>query len=95
GAGPYSNLQTIDLWHQEATFEIIFGNNPLPFCTLAKFPHPGQFTPTVAHAFISITPIKNWLLAQTHSNALQEYYRRSPLLVHRAVVHRVQCRIPG
>ncbi|KAG0135877.1 hypothetical protein HOY82DRAFT_479454, partial [Tuber indicum] len=54
--GPYSNLRTENLWHQEAAFEMSFFRTKLrPFCILAKFLHPGQPTPTVAHAFISLT----------------------------------------
>ncbi|KAG0644889.1 DHS-like NAD/FAD-binding domain-containing protein [Tuber brumale] len=62
GTGLYSNLQTLNLPHPEAVFDIsFFRTNPQPFYTLARSLHPGQFTPTVAHAFISLTARKNLL----------------------------------
>ncbi|CUS12184.1 unnamed protein product [Tuber aestivum] len=62
GTGLYSNLQTLNLPHPEAVFDIsFFRTNPQPFYTLAKSLHPGQFTPTVTHAFISLTAKKNLL----------------------------------
>ncbi|KAG0642778.1 hypothetical protein HOY80DRAFT_881086, partial [Tuber brumale] len=56
GTGPYSNLQTVNLWYQEAAFVISFFRTSLRhFCSLAKSLHPGLSTPIVAHAFISLT----------------------------------------
>ncbi|RPB00658.1 NAD-dependent deacetylase sirtuin-2 [Choiromyces venosus 120613-1] len=62
GTGLYSNLQTLNLPHPEAVFDInFFRTNPQPFYTLAKSLHPGQFTPTVTHAFIALTAKKKLL----------------------------------
>jgi len=62
GTGLYSNLQTLNLPHPEAVFDIsFFRTNPQPFYTLAKSLRPGQFTPTVTHAFISLIAKKNLL----------------------------------
>ncbi|KAG0637262.1 hypothetical protein HOY80DRAFT_889984, partial [Tuber brumale] len=57
-----AGLQTLTLPHQEAAFDIsFFYTNPQPVYTLAKSLHPGQFTPTVAHAFISLSEKKKLL----------------------------------
>ncbi|CUS06762.1 unnamed protein product, partial [Tuber aestivum] len=58
----YSNLQTLNLPHPEAVLHTsFFRTNPQPVYNLAKSLHPGQFTPTVTHAFISLTAKKNLL----------------------------------
>ncbi|RPA92409.1 hypothetical protein L873DRAFT_1589344, partial [Choiromyces venosus 120613-1] len=48
--------------HREAAFDLSsFCTNPQPFYTIEKSLRPGQFTPTVVHAFISLTAKKKWL----------------------------------
>lgn len=53
--GLYHNLARLNLPHPEAVFEIdFFRNNPRPFYVLAKELYPGNFHPTVSHAFIAL-----------------------------------------
>ncbi|PWW75103.1 DHS-like NAD/FAD-binding domain-containing protein [Tuber magnatum] len=53
GTDLYSNLQTLNLPHPEAVFDINLScTNPQPFYTLAKSLNPGQFTPTVTRSFV-------------------------------------------
>ncbi|TAQ88556.1 hypothetical protein B7494_g3089 [Chlorociboria aeruginascens] len=60
--GLYANLARLDLPYAEAVFSIdYFRRNPNPFYILAKELYPGQFYPTVAHAFIALLEVKNLL----------------------------------
>ncbi|KAI0195793.1 SIR2 family histone deacetylase, partial [Xylaria flabelliformis] len=53
--GLYHNLARLNLPHPEAVFEIdFFRNNPRPFYVLAKELYPGNFHPTVSHAFMAL-----------------------------------------
>ncbi|TGJ83381.1 hypothetical protein E0Z10_g5393 [Xylaria hypoxylon] len=53
--GLYHNLARLDLPHPEAVFEIdFFRNNPRPFYVLAKELYPGNFHPTISHAFVAL-----------------------------------------
>jgi NAD-dependent histone deacetylase SIR2 len=53
--GLYANLARLDLPFAEAVFDIsYFRQNPEPFYMLAKELYPGQFFPTIAHAFIAL-----------------------------------------
>ncbi|RPA88604.1 hypothetical protein L873DRAFT_1734364 [Choiromyces venosus 120613-1] len=68
GTGLYPNLQTINLSHPEAAFDMgFFRTNPQPFYTLAKSLHPNQFTPIVVHAPIFLMA-KNLLHRCLHHN---------------------------
>ncbi|KAI5851087.1 DHS-like NAD/FAD-binding domain-containing protein [Morchella snyderi] len=63
GTGLYSNLQRLNLPHPEAVFDIsFFRENPVPFYTLARELYPGNFKPTVTHAFIRLVADKGLLL---------------------------------
>jgi NAD-dependent histone deacetylase SIR2 len=60
--GLYSNLARLNLPYAEAVFSIdYFRQNPNPFYVLAKELYPGQFYPTVAHAFIALLHKKGLL----------------------------------
>ncbi|SPN99987.1 related to NAD-dependent histone deacetylase [Cephalotrichum gorgonifer] len=60
--GLYANLERLNLPHPEAVFDIaFFRENPEPFYVLAKELYPGNFHPTVSHAFISLLAKKNLL----------------------------------
>ncbi|GAP87157.2 putative NAD-dependent histone deacetylase SIR2 [Rosellinia necatrix] len=60
--GLYHNLARLDLPHPEAVFEIdFFRNNPRPFYVLAKELYPGNFQPTVSHAFVALLAKRNLL----------------------------------
>jgi NAD-dependent histone deacetylase SIR2 len=60
--GLYANLARLDLPYAEAVFSIdYFRKNPNPFYVLAKELYPGQFYPTVAHAFIALLHEKGLL----------------------------------
>jgi NAD-dependent histone deacetylase SIR2 len=60
--GLYANLARLDLPYAEAVFSIdYFRRNPNPFYVLAKELYPGQFYPTVAHAFIALLHEKGLL----------------------------------
>ena len=60
--GLYANLARLDLPYAEAVFSIdYFRRNPDPFYVLAKELYPGQFYPTVAHAFIALLNEKGLL----------------------------------
>ncbi|KAH8661993.1 DHS-like NAD/FAD-binding domain-containing protein, partial [Xylariales sp. PMI_506] len=60
--GLYHNLARLNLPHAEAVFEIdYFKEHPEPFYVLAKELYPGQFHPTIAHAFIALLSKKNLL----------------------------------
>nr|AFS50003.1 SIR2 protein [Sporothrix schenckii]AGH06136.1 SIR2 [Sporothrix schenckii] len=62
GTGLYANLQRLKLPYAEAVFSIdYFRENPHPFYILAKELYPGQFHPTVAHAFLSLLAAKGLL----------------------------------
>ena len=60
--GLYANLQRLNLPYAEAVFSIdYFRQNPNPFYILAKELYPGQFYPTVGHAFIGLLHEKGLL----------------------------------
>lgn len=60
--GLYANLARLNLPYAEAVFSIdYFRQNPNPFYVLAKELYPGQFYPTVAHAFIALLHEKGLL----------------------------------
>src|SRR6195952_2952722 len=60
--GLYANLARLDLPFAEAVFDIsYFRQNPDPFYMLAKELYPGQFLPTIAHAFIALLEDKYML----------------------------------
>ncbi|KIN07618.1 hypothetical protein OIDMADRAFT_84415, partial [Oidiodendron maius Zn] len=60
--GLYANLARLDLPYAEAVFDIsYFRQNPDPFYMLAKELYPGQFFPTIAHAFIALLEEKYML----------------------------------
>ncbi|KAI0118378.1 DHS-like NAD/FAD-binding domain-containing protein [Nemania sp. FL0031] len=60
--GLYHNLARLNLPHPEAVFEIdFFRNNPQPFYVLAKELYPGNFHPTVSHAFMALLAKKKLL----------------------------------
>lgn len=60
--GLYANLARLDLPFAEAVFDIsYFRQNPDPFYMLAKELYPGQFFPTIAHAFIALLEEKYML----------------------------------
>ena len=60
--GLYANLARLDLPYAEAVFDIsYFRQNPEPFYMLAKELYPGQFFPTIAHAFIALLEEKYML----------------------------------
>ncbi|KAL1891728.1 Sir2 histone deacetylase Hst2 [Sporothrix stenoceras] len=62
GTGLYANLQRLNLPYAEAVFSIdYFRENPRPFYILAKELYPGQFHPTVSHAFLSLLASKGLL----------------------------------
>ncbi|KAK5633998.1 hypothetical protein RRF57_009712 [Xylaria bambusicola] len=53
--GLYNNLARLNLPHPEAVFEIdFFRDNPRPFYVLAKELYPGNFHPTISHAFVAL-----------------------------------------
>ncbi|KAF2711406.1 NAD-dependent deacetylase sirtuin-2 [Pleomassaria siparia CBS 279.74] len=63
GTGLYANLQRLKLPYAEAVFTLdYFRNNPLPFYILAQELYPGQFRPTITHAFINLLNEKGILL---------------------------------
>ncbi|KAI1803454.1 NAD-dependent deacetylase sirtuin-2 [Daldinia bambusicola] len=60
--GLYHNLSRFNLPHPEAVFEIdFFRTNPEPFYLLAKELYPGNFSPTISHAFIALLAKKGLL----------------------------------
>jgi len=60
--GLYANLTRLNLPYAEAVFDInYFRKNPNPFYVLAKELYPGQFYPTIAHAFIALLEEKYML----------------------------------
>lgn len=60
--GLYANLASLDLPYAEAVFDIdFFRENPAPFYVLAKELYPGQFYPTISHAFIALIEKKGLL----------------------------------
>ncbi|CAK7566345.1 MAG: Sir2 histone deacetylase Hst2 [Sporothrix epigloea] len=62
GTGLYANLQRLNLPYAEAVFSIdFFRENPRPFFILAKELYPGQFHPTVCHAFLALMSDKGLL----------------------------------
>ncbi|KAH7037274.1 DHS-like NAD/FAD-binding domain-containing protein, partial [Microdochium trichocladiopsis] len=62
GTGLYNNLARLNLPHPEAVFEIdFFRENPAPFYVLARELYPGNFSPTIAHAFIALLAKRNLL----------------------------------
>ncbi|CAK7209240.1 Sir2 histone deacetylase Hst2 [Sporothrix curviconia] len=62
GTGLYANLQRLNLPYAEAVFSIdYFRENPRPFYILAKELYPGQFHPTVSHAFLALLSYKGLL----------------------------------
>lgn len=59
----YANLAQLKLPYAEAVFTIsYFRDNPIPFYTLAHELYPGQYRPTIAHAFIRLLAEKGLLL---------------------------------
>ncbi|KAI1114706.1 NAD-dependent deacetylase sirtuin-2 [Nemania sp. NC0429] len=60
--GLYHNLARLNLPHPEAVFDIsFFRANPEPFYVLAKELYPGNFHPTVSHAFMALLAKKKLL----------------------------------
>lgn len=60
--GLYANLARLNLPYAEAVFDIsYFRQNPDPFYVLAKELYPGNYSPTVSHAFIALLAKKNVL----------------------------------
>ncbi|KAI5922269.1 DHS-like NAD/FAD-binding domain-containing protein [Camillea tinctor] len=60
--GLYHNLARLNLPHPEAVFDIdFFREDPRPFYVLAKELYPGNFQPTVSHAFIALLARKGLL----------------------------------
>ncbi|KAK4168779.1 SIR2 family histone deacetylase [Cladorrhinum sp. PSN259] len=60
--GLYANLASLNLPQPEAVFDLtFFRENPRPFYVLAKELYPGNYHPTVSHAFISLLASKNLL----------------------------------
>lgn len=60
--GLYANLARLNLPYAEAVFDIsYFRQNPDPFYVLAKELYPGNYSPTVSHAFIALLAKKNIL----------------------------------
>lgn len=60
--GLYANLARLNLPYAEAVFDIsYFRQNPDPFYVLAKELYPGNYSPTVSHAFIALLARKNLL----------------------------------
>ncbi|QSZ32109.1 hypothetical protein DSL72_001678 [Monilinia vaccinii-corymbosi] len=60
--GLYANLAALDLPYAEAVFDIeFFRENPAPFYLLARELYPGQFYPTVSHAFVALLERKGLL----------------------------------
>ncbi|KAK6603461.1 Sir2 family protein [Botrytis cinerea] len=60
--GIYANLAELNLPYAEAVFDIdFFRENPAPFYVLAKELYPGQFYPTVSHAFVALIEKKGLL----------------------------------
>jgi NAD-dependent histone deacetylase SIR2 len=60
--GLYANLARLNLPYAEAVFDIsYFREHPEPFYVLAKELYPGQFYPTVSHAFIALLNQKSLL----------------------------------
>ena len=60
--GLYANLARLGLPYAEAVFDIsYFREHPEPFYALAKELYPGQFYPTVSHAFIALLNKKSML----------------------------------
>ncbi|KAI0405582.1 DHS-like NAD/FAD-binding domain-containing protein [Xylaria palmicola] len=60
--GLYHNLARLNLPHPEAVFEIdFFRGNPRPFYVLAKELYPGNFHPTISHAFMALLAKKKLL----------------------------------
>ncbi|PVU97312.1 hypothetical protein BB561_000622 [Smittium simulii] len=67
--GLYDNLQQFDLPYAEAIFDIeFFETNPKPFYTLAKELYPGNFSPTLSHAFIKMVADNGLLLRNYTQN---------------------------
>lgn len=61
--GLYANLARLDLPYPEAVFDIsYFRERPEPFYVLAKELYPGNFYPTISHAFIALLEKKGRLL---------------------------------
>ena len=61
--GLYANLARLNLPYAEAVFDIsYFRRNPDPFYILAKELYPGQFHPTISHAFVALLEKKELLL---------------------------------
>ena len=60
--GLYANLARLNLPYAEAVFDIsYFRQNPDPFYVLAKELYPGNYSPTISHAFIALLAKKNLL----------------------------------
>jgi NAD-dependent histone deacetylase SIR2 len=80
--GLYANLARLDLPYAEAVFDIsYFRENPSPFYVLAKELYPGQFYPTIAHAFIALLSRKS-LLQMLFTQNIDCLERRAGVLPH-------------
>ena len=59
----YANLAKLNLPYAEAVFTLsYFKENPVPFYKLAHELYPGQYRPTISHAFIRLLSKKGLLL---------------------------------
>lgn len=62
GTGLYANLARLNLPTAESVFDIAyFRENPNPFYVLAKELYPGNYKPTLSHAFIALLAKKGLL----------------------------------
>ncbi|KAJ4422373.1 Sir2 histone deacetylase Hst2 [Gnomoniopsis sp. IMI 355080] len=62
GTGLYANLARLNLPTAESVFDIgYFRENPNPFYVLAKELYPGNYKPTLSHAFIALLAKKGLL----------------------------------
>ena len=62
GTGLYANLARLNLPYAEAVFDIsYFREKPEPFYILARELYPGNFHPTISHAFIALLARKGLL----------------------------------
>lgn len=63
GTGLYANLARLNLPTAESVFDIAyFRENPNPFYVLAKELYPGNYKPTLSHAFIALLAKKGLLV---------------------------------
>ncbi|OOQ83681.1 NAD-dependent protein deacetylase hst2-2 [Penicillium brasilianum] len=60
--GLYDKLAPLNLPYPEAIFHIsYFSHTPEPFYAIARARHPGNFKPTISHAFLALLAKKNVL----------------------------------